>query len=555
MPTPTPTLPRSAVTSATLALAIFAGAAHAQWSTDPAVNLTLSDRPGEQNQAKIRPTADGGCWVSWYDNADGGYDVFVQKLDAAGIPQLALNGVLVRDLGFSSTQDYDLKVDSQGNAVLAFRDDRTVPGTTQITAQKVSPAGELLWGPTGVTASTGTGSDRNNPKCAVLPGDFVVVGWGGGSPSAISLRVINADGTARGAAPTVFPDLAATVRPIQMSDMQAADDGVIVLGVRCSGANCVTSNKHLYAQKYAIDPHGADVITPLWDRDPNNATPSEHIIVFDGTSIQTGTFPSFVPDGAGGAAFAWYETGGSRRAYVQRLSANGAEHFAHNGTPVLITSNLSISAGMDFDAASGAFLVAVKTSNATQTQWDVRASRVNADGSRPWGDGGVVLSPLQAVQSGFERGVRDGAGGMVAVWIENSGNPSRIRAARVAADGSLAWGADPIDACSVSSTKARLDATLGSLGNTLAVWGDARADVNNIVAQSILPDGSLGPPGTGPSCPADFDGSGTVDPDDLADYIACYFSSPPCDRADFDGSGSVDPDDLSDFIAGFFLGC
>ncbi|MBL8756809.1 MAG: hypothetical protein JNK35_00080 [Phycisphaerae bacterium] len=56
-------------------------------------------------------------------------------------------------------------------------------------------------------------------------------------------------------------------------------------------------------------------------------------------------------------------------------------------------------------------------------------------------------------------------------------------------------------------------------------------------------------------CPADFDASGTLDPDDLSDFIACYFSSPPCDRADFDAGGTPDPDDLADFIAAYFAGC
>jgi len=58
-----------------------------------------------------------------------------------------------------------------------------------------------------------------------------------------------------------------------------------------------------------------------------------------------------------------------------------------------------------------------------------------------------------------------------------------------------------------------------------------------------------------PLCPADFDQSGYRSPDDLADYIACYFLSPPGERADFDGNGIVDPDDLADFVVSYFIGC
>ncbi len=57
------------------------------------------------------------------------------------------------------------------------------------------------------------------------------------------------------------------------------------------------------------------------------------------------------------------------------------------------------------------------------------------------------------------------------------------------------------------------------------------------------------------SCPADFNADGAVDPDDLSDFITCYFSHPPCPQADLNADGAIDPDDLSDYIALFFSGC
>ena len=60
---------------------------------------------------------------------------------------------------------------------------------------------------------------------------------------------------------------------------------------------------------------------------------------------------------------------------------------------------------------------------------------------------------------------------------------------------------------------------------------------------------------SGVNCPADFNGDRVLDPDDLADYIGCYFGTPQCSGADFNGDGVVDPDDLADFITAFFAGC
>jgi len=56
-------------------------------------------------------------------------------------------------------------------------------------------------------------------------------------------------------------------------------------------------------------------------------------------------------------------------------------------------------------------------------------------------------------------------------------------------------------------------------------------------------------------CPADFNHDGSLDPDDLADYIGAYFAQPPGTGSDFNGDGSVDPDDLADYIGAYFAGC
>ncbi len=55
-------------------------------------------------------------------------------------------------------------------------------------------------------------------------------------------------------------------------------------------------------------------------------------------------------------------------------------------------------------------------------------------------------------------------------------------------------------------------------------------------------------------CRADFNHDTFVDPDDLSDYISCFFASPACAEGDFNGDGFTDPDDLSDYISEFFSG-
>jgi len=120
----------------------------------------------------------------------------------------------------------------------------------------------------------------------------------------------------------------------------------------------------------------------------------------------------------------------------------------------------------------------------------------------------------------------------------------------------------------ILSESGRVDFVYGSV--TATVPGDVTIGIENpdgtsatsIDSQSIgtgntartavfTPGQSNCPSG----CAPDFNGDGTLDPDDLADFINAFFAQPPNPAADYDNSGSVDPDDLSTYITEFFAGC
>ena len=65
----------------------IAGVARAQWPGDPAVNLAIADRAGEQVIPLVGSRSDGGTYVAWFDNASGSYRVYLQRLNAAGVEQ------------------------------------------------------------------------------------------------------------------------------------------------------------------------------------------------------------------------------------------------------------------------------------------------------------------------------------------------------------------------------------------------------------------------------------------------------------------------------------
>ena len=98
----------------------------------------------------------------------------------------------------------------------------------------------------------------------------------------------------------------------------------------------------------------------------------------------------------------------------------------------------------------------------------------------------------------------------------------------------------------------------GSSTPTLTISNAQLADEGQYLVRVFNPCGgatSLDAPLDVNTCPADFNNDGDLNPDDLADYINCYFSSPPCPQADFNADSDTNPDDLSDYINAYFAGC
>ncbi len=491
-----------------------------QWSPNAGANLAIGDKNGEQNQAKVRPTADGGVYISWFDNSAGGYDVYLQRLNAAGVEQWAHNGVLIADRSFSSTQDYGLAVDAAGNALITYRDDRA--GGIQIGVNKVSPAGQLLWGANGVLV-TNTADFVASPKVTATSDGFVVVAWTQG-PSTV-VQKLDANGVPQWSPAAVVTPASGTYTA---TDVVPGDAGSVIVGM------VKGTQRHLHAQKLSA------AGLPLWGASP--------AVVFDGSALQFGYFPSFLPDGAGGAVFAWYETGGPRNVYAQRISSAGAEVFAHNGVAVSTnTSIIRLSPGFSYNEATGEIFVFWTDSNAVQSMWGLSGQKISAAGARAWGDAAVTLIPLSGMQNAFVKSVISGDGAM-AFCFDRSG-PAQVLAMRVdGATGAFTWAGSPRVVCSVLSGKARLDACAGG-GVAKLVWGDARTDVNDIYAQNVNADGSLGPAPCYPDC----NGDGALNLGDFGCFQTKFALGDP--YADCNGDSLLNLGDFGCFLTRFALGC
>ena len=156
-----------------LSVFLLINASFAQWSTDPNVNLMICDLNGEQALAKIAMTSDGGCYISWFDTRSGAYNVYLQRLDPLGYKMWAPDGLLISNNPQDTwLTDYDLICDQNDNAVLVFSDIR-VAGFLKPFAYKINPNGDFLWGANGVDISSGDSFQPSPTLTETSDGNFV----------------------------------------------------------------------------------------------------------------------------------------------------------------------------------------------------------------------------------------------------------------------------------------------------------------------------------------------------------------------------------------------
>lgn len=134
---------------------IFSTVTSGQWSNDPAVNNQISSMTGEQTLPKVATHPSGITYISWFSNDNGNYNVRLQKLDVNGSELWPANGILIS--GHTSDTwitDYDMTVDNDTCALITFQDIRT--GLNNSYAYRISPSGEFLYGPDGIALFPGS---------------------------------------------------------------------------------------------------------------------------------------------------------------------------------------------------------------------------------------------------------------------------------------------------------------------------------------------------------------------------------------------------------------
>lgn len=427
-----------------------------QWPILPQVNLPIATDDANEMRPISVSDGTGGIILFWDDSraSDALADahVYGQRLDRYGRRQWQVGDLSVSDADVGQYVQA-VEADGMGGAIVLFGQ------ASELRAQRVSAAGERLWGDDGLPVAASAGSPvlladgaggafmvwNDNRNSATLGMDIYgqhldAAGsplWGSGGVACVSLPSIQA-----GAA--IVPDGAG--------------------GILCAWTdhrNASATGPDIYAQRLS----SAGV----------KAWSDTGVVVCRAPGPQY--LSRGVRDDAGSAVFGWED---SRRAsfadlYAQRVRPDGTLAWSSSGVPICVSGNPG-EAHVVGDGAGGT----IWAWRDRRTGEDgIYAQRVTASGSSRWVTNGVTV--CSEIGNRFGVGlVPDGASGGIVTWADaraqlpQGGDDYNQYAQRVDSAGALRWlsGGQPV--CTAYDNQIGHTESPDSAGGVIVVWSDTR---------------------------------------------------------------------------------
>jgi hypothetical protein len=448
-------------------LACLALPAAAQWSPDPNVGNPVVVASDTQSPAIAVSDGAGGTIVVWkYARFDAGslsffYSARAQRLDAVGNPMWAAGGVALADetlhaLSTLFAPPMAAVADGAGGAIVAWRDIRNDTG--DIYAQRVTGAGTLAWGPTGIALAMAAGNQ--------LRPNVIADGSGGGiftwqdprsGGTDVYAQRVNAGGTA------LWTPNGLAVCTASGEQLQPALVGDGAGGAILAWTDARTGTQQIYVQR--VD--GASGL-PQWTLDG---------VLLTATATGLKGRPALATDGAAGAIVAWEDArnAADNDLYAQRVDAAGAPQWTASGVQVAAAANVTTPSIVP-DGAAGAVVVWTDERNGVT---DVFAQRLGAAGAAQWTPNGVTVCAATGLQL-FPAVVPDGTGGVIAGWEDGRNGANDVFAQRLDGAGAEVWTSGGRPVSTAANDQAGVSVATDGAGGAIFSWADSRSAVTGI---------------------------------------------------------------------------
>jgi hypothetical protein len=474
-----------------------------QWTTDINVNTLVANTSSDDQPYQLIKDGAGGSIVFF---ANGQDNVFAaQKITVSGTIAWGSTDAPVF-LSIEPDAGYDVKAvpDGSGGAYLAWTSFPQATDSGDIIIQHISSAGVLLWGSNGININNTPLQDDEFPSLCTDGAGNIIVGWftdNGINNIQMFAQRFNSAGTPQWAGTGVQICTAPGFRAGTLT----SDGGSGAIAIFYDTRN---------------DPHGLDYAYLSADSDENLLVNSDVFaqrinaggqLQWTGSGVTICTAPGnqtlnqVVADGSGGAIVALYDARNSTLdengdetntdIYAQRVNANGVVVWAANGVPLATEAgNQDFAANFLADGTGGA-VASYYLEGYTQT----RLQRLSANGARSWGNEGLELATFPEgslfTYSNTAFAV-DGAGnticGTYANYYTAEFEPTvTIKAQKLNAAGVAQWG-QGVTYCNINTASVSL-VTASTNGDAIFLWPDSRNEEAgaDIYAAKILANGSL----------------------------------------------------------------
>lgn len=442
-----------------------------QWSTDPAVNNAICDLASEDVMPKVATCPDGSIYIAFFSNVNS-YNVRLQKLDSQGNELWQHNGILISDHPTDSwTSDWDMTVDINNHAVLTFSDIRA-GGDWQVYAYRISPTGTFAWGPDGIQLSYS--GFNAAPKVTCTAAGNAVFAWA--SDDVIIMQKINPAGVKQWGNNGITLSSANSLSWPQMLPVGTDD---IILKYYDDEGNPPYPTRHLLAQRYNASG------SPVW---------SAPTMISDAGGISSWTqILSFINDGSDGFYIAWHDDRDNNMlssSYIQHVNSSGSPVWTSNGVEICTTAgNNHFYPHLALPTGSSDVFVIWNEMSGNQNQRGISGQKLSSGGARLWGNSGMTFIPLSSTNV-YPEAVSSTGTDMMVLYTEGV---YQLLGMRIATDGSFVWSPSSIVVSSATSVKVHTVMSDFANNQWIACWEDNRSGVNDIYAQNLSIDGTLGP--------------------------------------------------------------